>query len=130
MHLNDIRDEVHQTAIEHGWWEDTPDRPLRTFGDCIALIHSEVSEALEEFRDGHAPNEVYFKHSTDCPAQYAVGKCDFCNAKPEGVPVELADIIIRIADLAGRHNINLDLAVVVKMGFNKTRPKYHGSKAI
>ena len=47
--LNRLAAEVHQNAVEHGWWDGPP-----TFGDIIALCHSELSEALEAYRDGGA----------------------------------------------------------------------------
>lgn len=53
--LNQLRDEIHQNAIEHGWWDEE-----RSFGDIIALCHSELSEALEEHRNGHLPTEIYY----------------------------------------------------------------------
>lgn len=45
--LNRLAAEVHQNAVEHGWWDGPP-----TFGDIVALCHSELSEALEAYRDG------------------------------------------------------------------------------
>lgn len=44
MKLNKFTEEVHQNAVEHGWWDEE-----RSFGDIISLCHSELSEALEEF---------------------------------------------------------------------------------
>ena len=42
MDLKEFQKEVHQTAIDHGWWETD-----RNIGEQIALMHSELSEALE-----------------------------------------------------------------------------------
>jgi hypothetical protein len=43
LELNEFAKEIHQNAVEHGWWDTK-----RTFGEIIALCHSELSEALEE----------------------------------------------------------------------------------
>ena len=44
MTINEFAAEVHKNAVDHGWWEGE-----RTFPEIVALIHSEVSEALEEY---------------------------------------------------------------------------------
>jgi NTP pyrophosphatase (non-canonical NTP hydrolase) len=77
---------------------------------ALANIHGEVSEALECVRDGYVIG-------------YQTGE------KPEGLPSELADIVIRVADLCGHLGINLERAIEVKMQYNATRPHKHGRLA-
>ena len=109
--ISSLASDVHVNAVEHGWWDEE-----RSFGDIISLCHSELSEALEEHRNGRKPTEIY----------YNAVKAD----KPEGIPVELADCIIRILDYCGREGIDIDYALNLKHEYNKTRPYRHGGKAI
>jgi NTP pyrophosphatase (non-canonical NTP hydrolase) len=77
----------------------------------LLLIVGELVEAFEEMRAGHAVTEVYEK-----------------NGKPEGVPVELADVQIRLWDLAETMGISLQGEVLRKEAFNRTREFMHGKK--
>lgn len=109
--LNELAKAVHQNAVDKGWWDT--DRP---FPEVLALIHSEVSEALEEYRDGRKSHEIYYSVGTNG------------GQKPEGISIELADIIIRVLDYTGSEGIDLDEAIRLKMAYNKTRPHRHGGK--
>jgi NTP pyrophosphatase (non-canonical NTP hydrolase) len=117
--LNELRDQIHQNAVEHGWWDAE-----RSFGDIIALCHGELSEALEEHRNGHKPNEVYYNNIIK--PYIGTVKDD----KPEGIPIELADCIIRILDYCGKEGIDIESAIRIKHEYNKTRPYKHGGKKI
>lgn len=110
MNLTKFAAEVHKNAVEHGWWDGEP----RSFEGLIALCHSELSEALEEYRIGHEPQETYYPSG----------------AKPEGIPSELADVIIRILDMCGYYGIDIQSIIKEKHEFNKTRPYKHGGKVI
>lgn len=114
MTIKEIMEQSHKTALEKGWWE-----PAKSFGEEVALFHSEISEALEEFRNGHSVVDIYFS-----PLDLSDAK------KPEGIPIELADLIIRIADTCAYYGIDLERAIMLKMQYNQTRPHRHGGKTL
>lgn len=112
MSLNELAKEAHQISVEHGWWDPEP-----SFGDLVALMHSELSEALEEFRSKRPM--VWHKCMTcdgDTPCMeggcgdWDNGTCELTclSPKPEGIAVELADCIIRILDWAGHEGVEMD----------------------
>ena len=101
-------DMAHKNACEKGWH----DKP-RELPELLCLVHSEVSEALEDYRAGRDPQETYYEEG-----------------KPCGIPSELADVVIRIADIAGHYGIDLEQAVCDKMAYNRTRSFRHGGKVV
>ena len=106
--INDWCKESYTKAAHLGW-HDTE----RTVLEEICLMHSELSEACEEHRSGHSPTEVYIS-----------------SGKPEGVPVELADCVIRIFDFCGKHKIDLEDVLRMKLEYNNSRGYRHGNKVI
>lgn len=111
--LREWQREMYAIAAAKGFHDgETPETV--PFGEKIALIHSELSEALEAFRD---------------PAVMARGDLFLDdNGKPEGVAAELADVIIRVMDLAEAKGIDLEEAMRMKSAYNRSRPYKHGKK--
>lgn len=105
-------DRSHVTAVEHGWWAESTDWNILS---KLALVHSEVSEALEAFRDDTSPRG-------------SEGWWGTIDGKPEGLGAELADVLIRIFDLCGWLDIDLGSALAAKLDYNDTRPYRHGGK--
>ena len=114
MKINEFAKEVHQNAVEHGWWDEP-----RTVGEIIALCHSELSEALEEYRAGrpmvwYSCTEIQPYHpcdpkdSFDCQMYGKEECCKYRGKKPEGIAVELADCIIRVLDYMGKEGFDVD----------------------
>ena len=127
---------IHANAVDHGWWDEE-----RSFGDIIALCHSELSEALEEYRANrpmvwYACNEAGPSTEPCSPAEFEClnygkeAECKYRGTKPEGIAVEMIDCIIRILDWCGRYDIDVDAILAQKHAYNKTRPYKHGGKRI
>ena len=101
-YFNSLAGGVHLSNVQCGWWDniETGEPANRNVFELLALIHSELSEALEAARkdlnDDHLPNR-------------------------KGIEVELADAVIRIFDLAGAMNLDLGGALIEKLQYNRSR---------
>jgi NTP pyrophosphatase (non-canonical NTP hydrolase) len=99
----EVSRDVFETSHRNGFWETE-----RNVGEAIALIHSELSEALEAYRHGNPPDDKV---------------PDF-----NGLTAELADAVIRIMDLGYGLELPLAQAILAKAEYNKGRPYKHGKE--
>lgn len=93
---------AHTTATDAGWYRDpaTGEKIKRNFGEVVALMHSELSEALEADRKDLMDDKLPHR---------------------KGVEVEFADCIIRILDTAAELGLDVPGAIIEKNRFNKER---------
>lgn len=114
MDLHGCAQACFHTAQEKGFWDDVelgPEMPTNKINEKLLLIHTEISEAVEELRSGQIPGITRYRES---------------DGKPEGLPAELADAVIRVFDLAVALGIDIDRVIDEKMQYNSTRPNKHG----
>lgn len=102
-HLATAIDKVNE---EHGWNEDNRDEATWEM-----LTISEIVEAMEHRRDGHPADEWWW---------------DDEDGKPDGVPMEHADALIRELHWFQQHDLSAAKLVCVKMAYNEGRPHKHG----
>jgi len=128
--LNLIVDECHDTSNRSGWWDKYQGKDLspEEIASKLCLVHSEVSEALEEVREANL--SPYYTLNVNGSDETVIVPGGTVNAKPEGLPSELADVIIRVFDLCGYMGVDIVTALRVKMDYNKTRSHRHGGKQL
>jgi hypothetical protein len=94
MRMASFADAVHENALAHGFWE-----PIPSYEEQKALFHTEVSEAVEESREG-MPGLYYIRNEIITPDMPQFERIADITHKIEGQAVELGDLIIRIVDTA------------------------------
>ena len=122
--LEDLQVEVVEVEVQLGWKGEKviPNR----FGESMALLHSEVSEAFEAYRDWGLRDMTPEQRLRP---QEGVAQT-IVPPKPEGVGSELADVLIRLLSSCDQYGINLEVEYERKMAYNRTRSFRHGGKKL
>ncbi|MGB0850284.1 MAG: hypothetical protein ACPGTP_03490 [Bacteroidia bacterium] len=119
--INKLSTEIHETAKSKGFYDGE-----RNIGEVLALIHSEVSEALEADRKNHYTRTELSQIVQETDNE--VFKSKFEESIKNTFEDELADILIRVMDLAGYRGVDLEEHLKAKVRYNSLREHKHGKK--
>mgnify|MGYP001583978180 CR=1 FL=1 len=109
--LRALQKEAYAIAKSKGWHKEPNPVP-----QSLCLMHSEISEALEVYREGDFLSRV--DSMKDAQGEL----------KPVGFGVEMADVLIRVLDTCEEHGIDLGPILLAKMDYNRRRQVGHGGK--
>lgn len=139
--INDLQRRIGAVNVANGWRTTDegalePKARVNAQITRLALITTEAAEAIEEIRNGHDVAEAYYSggvdfghpEDMDCLKPHEAVDANGDPRKPEGVPSELADIVIRALDAADAWGIDLDVVIERKLAYNATRGLRHGGK--
>lgn len=150
---NELIAYVHEYSVKAGWQEEietlraarenaSPAHPWNTSqalmdgairshqAEQIMLMVTELAEAMEELRHGRAVTETYYSGGHRLEDSMGNLNGPLVEAKPEGIPSELADVFIRILDFAGTYGVDIASAIIEKINYNETRGYKHGGKTV
>lgn len=96
--FNEAAAAIFRNNVDAGWWSDGVGKYV--IGTKLALVHSEVSEALEGFRKGKPDSHLPHRSNAE---------------------VEIADALIRLLDLAGSQNFDIGTVMAEKIAYNAAR---------
>jgi len=124
--INELAKEVYENAKSKGWYNNGGGTNI---GEKIALIHSELSEALEADRKNRYAKvselEGTLNWGDNSPASF---KLSFERTIKDTFQDEIADVVIRCFDMSVHLGFDLEKHIEAKMRYNSLRPQMHGGK--
>lgn len=126
MNIQELVKKAHGTAVDKGFWDSS-----RNTGELLMLVVSEIGEALEADRKNrHCDlNQTELTLGEDIAKTNMESFQTFYEENVKGsFEEEIADAFIRLADLVGGFNIDIEKHIALKMMYNTTREKLHGKK--
>jgi NTP pyrophosphatase (non-canonical NTP hydrolase) len=127
MEISKLVNAAHSAAIDKGFYPEGEDRNI---GELLMLIVSELGEALEAHRKSRIVKEnTGGINLYDTPSDWEspeLWRFNFEKDIKDSFEDEIADTVIRIADLCGYMDIDLESHIIAKMRYNETRPAKHG----
>jgi len=121
--INQLSKEIYENAKSKGFHDGE-----KNIGEMLALIHSEVSEALEADRKDKYTSQNASVKGINGWIDDDIFKSNFKNHLKDTFEDELADIMIRVMDLARHKRIDLEQHIKAKMRYNSLREYKHGKK--
>lgn len=127
MNINQLIKQAHDNAVEKGFYGDGD----KNIGELLMLIVSELGEALEAHRENRFCKassitidsfSIVFSILTEKNVAY------YEHVIKDTFEDEIADVFIRLADMCGYLNIDIEKHIIAKMAYNKTRPVKHGKE--
>jgi NTP pyrophosphatase (non-canonical NTP hydrolase) len=130
MNVRDMQKDSFECAQAHGFLLEEP----FTGADIdrhLLLTVGELCEAQNELRQGIPAQRIYFPGFIETIRQdedSLFNELAAKGVKPEGVPIELADAVLRVYNLAAKLGIDIQQAMQLKHNYNLTRPFQHGGR--
>lgn len=127
MNMTELSKKIHADNVKQGFYDDTKDIPpyLNDYFifKQLMLIVTEIGEAAEALRKDGIDNSLELPIK-DCTEKYFIFETNYKDKFQD----ELGDSIIRILDLCGYLDIDIDEWVNAKLEYNRTRAYKHGKK--